>query len=219
MTLFRIFVYSIEPSNSTRQLDNIPYIVLKKNMKKFFLIILVVFTVFSCAPVLKQEIMETGIRDFSLPDMRNNPDLYKGRLFILGGSIANTKITEKGSQIEALYIPVDSRGYLQDVEPSNGRFLAIFPKEGGTLDPLIYRKGREITLAGEFIETRSGKIDEMEYTYPVFTIIQIYLWKERRDYHPGYYYPYPYPYPYPYWYDPWWRPWGPWWRHYPPYWW
>jgi len=189
-------------------------------MKKFFIIIFVVITVSSCASVLRQEIMETGIRDFSLSDMRNNPDRYKGRLFILGGSIVNTKITDKGSQIEALYIPVDSRGYLQDVEPSSsdGRFLAIFSKERGTLDPLIYRKGRDITLAGEFIETRSGKIDEMDYTYPVFKIIEIYLWKERRDYYPypGYYY---YPYPYPYWYDPWWRPWGPWWRHYPPYWW
>jgi outer membrane lipoprotein len=195
-------------------------------MRKFFLIILGIVLLSSCASVLRQEIMETGIREFSLSDMRNNPDLYKGKLFILGGSIVNTKITEKGSQIETLYIPVDSRGYLQDAElpPSDGRFLAIFPKERGTLDSLIYQKGRYITLAGEFIETRTGKIDEMEYTYPVFEIVQIYLWKERKDYYPGYYYPgyyYPYPYPYfyPYWYDPWWRPWGPSWRPYPSYWW
>ena len=31
------------------------------------------------------------------------------------------------------------------------------------LDPLVYRKGREITLAGDFVEVRKGKIDEMEY--------------------------------------------------------
>jgi outer membrane lipoprotein len=186
-------------------------------MKKFLFVILVM-TICSCAPVLRQELMEKGIRDVSLSDVRNNPDNYKGRLFILGGIIVNTKLTGEGSQIEAVYIPVDSRGYLRDVEPK-GRFLAIMPKASGTLDPLIYRKEREITIAGEFIGVRSGKIDEMEYAYPVFEIQEIYLWRERRDY---YYYPfYPpywwgYPYPY-YWYDPWWGPWGPYWRH--PYWW
>ncbi|MDI6890425.1 MAG: Slp family lipoprotein [Thermodesulfovibrionales bacterium] len=183
-------------------------------MKKFFLIIFVVITVLSCAPVLRQEIMETGIRDFSLSDTRNNPDLYRGKPFILGGLIVNTKFIERGSLIEAVYVPVDSRGYLKDMELSNGRFLAIFPKEKGLLDPLIYRRGREITLAGEFIEVRSGRIDEMEYTYPVFEIKEIYLWKERKVYYPDYR-PYwcDYPYPYHYWWDPWW------WRHYPPYWW
>src|SRR4030042_7016725 len=191
---------------------------INKTMKKMFFIISVMLILSSCAPVLRQDIMDTGIKEFSLSDVRSNPDLYKGKLFILGGSIVNTKLTQEGSQDAALYIPVDSRGYLKDVEPlsSDGRFLAILHKEQGTLDPLIYRKGRDITLAGAFIETRSGKIDEAEYTYPVFEIIEIYLWKER-EYYPGYYYPYPYTYPYG-WYDPWWRPWGPWWRPYYPYW-
>jgi outer membrane lipoprotein len=197
---------------------------MEKTMRKLFFIIFSMLILSSCAPVLRQDIMETGIKEFSLSDMRSNPDIYQGKLFILGGSIVNTKLTQEGSQVEALYIPVDSRGYLKDVEPlsSDGRFLAILHKEQGTLDPLIYRKGRDITLAGEFSETRSGKIDEMEYIYPVFNIKEIYLWKER-EYYPGYYYPgyyYPYPYAYPYgWYDPWWRPWGPWWRPHHPYWW
>jgi len=188
-------------------------------MTKFFFLIAVVITISSCVPVLRRDIMETAIRDVPISDIKNNPDLYKGKLFVLGGSIVNTKIIEKGSQVEAIYIPVDSRGYLKDVEPTSGRFLAILPKEKGTLDPLIYRKGRYITLAGEFIETRSGKIDEMEYTFPVFEIIEIYLWKEEKVYYPSspYWWDYPSPYPYWYWYDPWWRPWGPWWRH--PYWW
>jgi outer membrane lipoprotein len=197
---------------------------INKTMKKLFFIIFGMLILFSCAPVLRQDIMETGIKEFSLSDVRSNPDFYKGKLFILGGSIVNTKLTQEGSQVEALYIPVDSRGYLRDVEPlsSDGRFLAILHKEQGILDPLIYRKGRDITLAGEFIETRSGKIDEAEYIYPVFEIVQIYLWREARDYYSGYYYPgyyYPYYYSYPYWwYDPWWRPWGYWGRPYYPYW-
>ena len=185
-------------------------------MKRSLLSLLVIVTVLSCAPVLRRETLETGMRDVLISEIRNNPDSYRGELFILGGLIVNTKFIKEGSQIEALYIPVDSRGHLKDIELSNGRFLAIYPKEKGLLDPLIYRKERQITLAGEFIEIHSGKIGEMEYNYPVFEIIEIYLWKEREVYYPNYW---DYHY-YPYWWDPWWRPWwGPWWRYCPPYWW
>lgn len=184
-------------------------------MKRIFLIILMMAMLISCAPVLREELMNAASTDFSLSDMRRNPDLYKGKLFILGGLIVNTKLTERGSEIEAVYVLVDSRGYLKGIEPSDGRFLAILPREKGFLDPLIYRQGREITLAGEFVGIETGRIDEMEYTYPVFEIKDLYLWEERRFYlvspppYPSWYYLYWY-YPYPYWWD------EPWWRYHPP---
>ena len=87
-----------------------------------------------------------------------------------------------------------------------GRFLALSPKDVEMLDPVVYQPGRRITLAGAFVDTRKGKIDEMEYVYPVFQIKQIYLWpKERQNYPPSDYYD-PWFYPYPYYYRyPWWR--------------
>lgn len=183
-------------------------------MKKSYLIVLITMLLFSCAPVIRKDIMETATINIPLSEVRENPDLYRGKIFILGGIIVNTKIIEKGSLIEAVHMPVDSRGYIEDVNRSNGRFLAFYPKDKGLLDPLIYRKGREITIAGEFIETRTGKIDEMEYTYPLFEIKDIHLWEEIKAYYISP--PYPswyYPYQYPYWYEPWWR-----YPHPPPYW-
>jgi outer membrane lipoprotein len=82
------------------------------------------------------------------------------------------------------------------------------------LDPIVYRKGREITLAAEFLETKKGKIDDMEYIYPVFEIRQIYLWDEMRHYYNYPYYNYPYdPFYYsPFMYDRFGRPYpGPFW--------
>ena len=163
----------------------------------------------SCAPVLDRQFLNEGVRNVPFSQLREAPDAYQGRIFILGGLIVETRLTGKGSQIEAVSVPVDSRGYLKDTEHSLGRFLAIYPGERAFLDPLVYRKGREITLAGEFLEFRKGKIDEMEYVYPVFAIKQIYLWEEREYYYPAY--PYYYPYPY-WWYDPLWGPYpGPYW--------
>ena len=107
---------------------------------------------------------------------------------------------EQGSVIEATFVPVDSHGYLKTAMHGEGRFLATYPKSKGMLDPLIYKRGREITLAGEFVGLRKGRINEMEYVYPLFEIKEIYLWKEEEDdwpAYPNYYLP---------WYDPWARP-------------
>jgi outer membrane lipoprotein len=186
-------------------------------MKRNVFILMMAILIFSsCAPVLNKELMREGTRNISFPELLANPDQYTGKLFILGGIIVDTKFTQKGSQIEALYVPVDSRGYLQeDGKYSGGRFLAFYPKSRGLLDPMIYKKNREITLAGTFLTIQKSKIDEMEYSYPVFEIRQLYLWEEQQ-YYLGPAYPYPW-YPYPYgWYDPWW-PYPPYWYGPPPY--
>jgi len=161
---------------------------------------------FSCAPVLNRTYMQEGEREVSFQTLRDNPDQYNGKLFILGGVIVRTKFTEAGSRIEAMHVPVDRYGYFEDMGRSEGRFLALSPKDVEMLDPVVYQPGRRITLAGAFVDTRKGKIDEMEYVYPVFQIKQIYLWpKERRNYPPSDYYD-PWFYPYPYYYRyPWWR--------------
>ncbi len=160
-------------------------------MKRIFLISAVLLVLAACSPVLTREVMKQGMRDVSFNQLRQDPAVYKGKLFILGGIIAETRFSEKGSQIEALSVPVDSLGYLQSSGQTQGRFLAVYPKSKGLLDPIVFKRGREITLAGEFVEARKGKIDEMEYVYPVFEIREIYLWDEHRDYYySDYYYPY-----------------------------
>ena len=165
-------------------------------MKRIFFISAVVLVLSACSPVLTRDVMNQGMRDVSFNQLRQAPDVYKGKLFILGGLIAETRFTGKGSQIEALSVPVDSFGYLRESERTQGRFLAVYPKSKGLLDPMVYKKGREVTMAGEFVEARKGKIDEMEYVYPVFEIREIYLWEDRKDYDRS-----AYPYYYPY-YDP-----------------
>jgi len=160
----------------------------------------------SCAPVLSRNIMREGDRQVSFSELRQHPDQYKGQLYIFGGVIVQTKFTESGSQIEAMEVPVDRYGYFVDRGRSEGRFLALLPRDREELDPLVYRRGRRVTLAAAFVGMRSGKIDEMEYSYPVFDIQQIYLWPRERTYYyyPSYYYdPWFYPYPYYYW-APWW---------------
>jgi outer membrane lipoprotein len=160
----------------------------------------------SCAPVLNKTYMREGQREPSFEELRKTPAHYRGQLFVLGGIIVKTKFTGKGSELEAVDVPVDRYGYFQERGRSEGRFLAILTGDNKMLDPIVYGRGRRVTLAGEFIETKNGKIDDMEYDYPVFEIKQIYLWPKEREYDPMLFYDDPWFYPYPYYYgDPWWR--------------
>jgi outer membrane lipoprotein len=179
---------------------------------KLLLIFLSGLILISCAPVLREDLMKSGAINFQLSDLKENPVHNKGKLFILGGIIVKTTITKEGSLVEALYVHVDSRGYLGTPGTKDGRFLALY-RGKELLDPVIYKEKREVTIAGEFIELRKGMIGEMEYTYPLFEIKEIYLWPEYKEsdyYNPYYYYPppyypyYRYGYPYNYPYGPWW---------------
>ena len=89
--------------------------------------------------------------------------------------------------------PLDRFGNIIDEDVSEGRFIITTAKY---LDPLIYRQGRDITVAGVLTGSRERLIGEIEYTYPVFEAREIYLFKEEKFF----------PYPYPYWYDPFYYP-------------
>lgn len=162
-----------------------------------------VFVLSSCAPVLPRDLIRSADRATALSALKKTPDRYKGKLFVFGGTIVETRVTEEGSLIEALYRPVDAWGYIRRAQRPDGRFLALHAKEKGLLDPLVYSPGKEITLAGTFVGQRSGKIGEIETAFPLFEIKEIHLWAEMETYYPP---PYPYWYtPYPYWWDsPWW---------------
>jgi outer membrane lipoprotein len=159
----------------------------------------------SCAPVLSRTYLQEGSREISFDALRESPGSYAGKLYILGGIIVRSKFTQAGPQIEAVHVPVDGQGYFQEQGRSEGRFLAFLPGDKTALDPMVFRRGRRVTLAGVFTTTREGRIDEMEYTYPVFEIKQVYLWPKEEYYAapPSYYDPWFYPWPYYYW-EPWW---------------
>ncbi len=178
---------------------------------KRFLLLMLIFLTSACAPVLTEEIMNISSTEVPLSKIVQDPDFYKGKSFVLGGLIVKTEFSEEGSVLEAGYVPVDKRGHFKTLKPSNARFLALLPKAKGIIEPLLYKQGREVTLAGKFSEIRKDKIEKMEYDYPVFVIDEIYLWDEKteeryinpypRGYYDPYYYPYRgYGYPYPYFY-------------------
>lgn len=177
-------------------------------MRRLIGVMSVALSLAACTPALNSEFLKEGVREFDPRHLLETPEVFRDKLFVFGGVIVETRLIEQGSRVEALFVPVDSYGHLRDSTRYHGRFYAILPAARGMLDPMIYKRGREISVAATFVEVRKGRIDEMEVPYPVFEIRQVYLWEEYSSY-PYYYWSAPYyyyPHYYPYVYDPWWRP-------------
>lgn len=169
---------------------------------------LIIFFLFlpACA-VISKEVRQQAI-DVSFSDIKGNIEKYKGSVVLWGGTIVKAEITNQGSMLEVVQKPVNRAGEITDPDVSEGRFLALYK---GYLDPAIYRKQRDVTIAGRLIGSEERTIDEASIIYPIVDVIEIYLWKEPTYFRePFYYYPpywyypwgypyiYPYPYPYPY---------------------
>jgi outer membrane lipoprotein len=175
-------------------------------MKKHIVPIIIILSLAACAsPVFKKNVMETSAINLPFPALDETPGSYKGKLFIFGGRILSTTVSDEGSLVVGIYVPVDSKGRLEEMEQSHERFSALYPKERGSLDPGTYGKGRKVTIAGEFIDMRKGKIEGKEYVYPFFIVKAIHLWEVRRNWTTYPEWQSPYSIPYPYWgYGPHW---------------
>jgi outer membrane lipoprotein len=161
------------------------------HMKHIFICILLSLSVSSCAHVISREYRNASVKDLPFSQLIANPNTYLDNMFIFGGFIAETKMTGNGTEIEVMQSPLDRFGNVKDADVSEGRFILITSRN---LDPLIYRQGREIAMAGILTGSRKKMLGDIEYTYPVFEAKEIQLWKEEEYC--------PYTDMYPCWYGP-----------------
>lgn len=100
----------------------------------------------------------------------NNPT---GWIEKWSGVIASTRNLANGTEVEVVYLPLGYNGVPQQSEQSPGRFIAVFPQ---LLDPVLYAKGRSITVSGTTAPSREGKIGEMPYRFAVLSATDHKLW-------------------------------------------
>lgn len=130
----------------------------------------------SCAHAISKKHRAIAIRDVPFRTVKADIGNYTGSMFIWGGFIAAVRNTEEGTYLEVVQNPIDKYGYVLDTDVSGGRFLALSEED---LDPLIYERGRVLTIAGELKGDKKVKIrKDKDYVYPVLEIIELNLWKE-----------------------------------------
>lgn len=119
-----------------------------------------------------------------------------------GGTIVEARPRRDETCVEVVGLPLDRRARPRRTDHSDGRFLACAP---GFYDPEIYANAREVTVVGTLEGTRTGRVDEYEYLFPVVRADVIHLWPDRtgeRDVRYGVGVG-------PHWYPYWWGWWGP----------
>jgi len=170
---------------------------MKKNLAAFAFVFLMTLCM-SCSPI--SSTLETEAKKAPpFADILKTPERYTGTTVIWGGVIVETDNRQGGTYLIVINTNLDSGRQPMEKDVSEGRFIA-FSKE--FLDPAIYQKGREITVAGEITGSEELLIGEKQYRYPVVTVKEIHLWEESKTYYDPYFYDPWYFSPYPYWHYP-----------------
>ena len=165
--------------------------------------------IFSCVP-LSKEVMQQVDESLTYQAVQRNPQDFLGKTVLWGGVIVKTTNRQEETVLEVRQSELDIEKRPKNLDSSAGRFIV---RQAGFLDPVIYKEGREITIAGEIAGKEALPLGGLQYAYPVILAKEIHLW-EKID---------PQSYPYPYWdYPPFWGPYGypygyPYWRHRYPY--
>ena len=138
---------------------------------------------------------------------RQNLNTYIGHRIRWGGIIANVRNEKDSTIVEIVTHPLDRQGRPAISDQTYGRFLARIK---GFLDPMVYTKGRELTVVGTIIGESSALIGLYEYSYVEVDVETFKLWPPIEKVNEYYYDPYWYGpwyrgFPrHPYYYNPWW---------------
>lgn len=149
-------------------------------MRSALFVLGIVIVLSSCSHVISKELRQSAV-DLPFGKLKEDIERYKGSIFIWGGFIVETKPTEEGTLIEVVQNPIGRYGGVIDKDTSEGRFLALYR---GRLDPLIYRKNRQLTVGGKLL----GSVEKpLEGVYPLIEIKELHLWKEEVFYYQPFY--------------------------------
>ncbi len=139
----------------------------------------IVLLVVGCAPVISQRALEEVDRSVSFEQLLDNPDAYRGKTVLLGGTIIETQNFSDRTLITILQRPLGYRDRPTSEDVSMGRFILQVP---GFLDPAIYRPGRKVTVVGSVMGREVRPLGEVEYSYPLIEKRALHLWPAE---HPG----------------------------------
>lgn len=126
-----------------------------------------------CAPVISQETLRTVDKQISFETILKDPDVYRGKDVLLGGSIIETTPLPGKTMIVVLQYPLGFREKPSRDGESKGRFII---SAAGFFDPAIYRTGRLITVAGTVMGKEMRLLGEIQFPYPLVAGKELYLW-------------------------------------------
>ncbi len=127
-----------------------------------------------CSYAISPGMVDKADKTVLFEKLQADPDSFKGRLIIAGGTIEQTSEVNRGTLIEVAQRPLDYWGKPERTKRTGGRFLVFHP---GLLNAMAYAPGVDITIAGEVLGTSSPMIGSKQYDYPVLLSKELKLWE------------------------------------------
>ena len=168
--------------------------------------LLIAMAAVGCRHTISAPVRQQAKPPIPFSKLRQNPDAFMGRTVIVGGDVLSTRNTVQQTFVEVLQKPLDTLEVPLLTDQTEGRFMA---RCDAYLEPALYDKGRQVTVAGRVLGSYSGKVGDATYVYPLISCLEIHLWPKLTGiavYAPGYvvrpWYRYryrlgPYPFLYP----------------------
>ena len=133
---------------------------------------------------LPSAVKDVPVVDIPYSQASQNISNYKDASVRWGGVIIDVENEQDSSLVQVLFYPLDSYGRPQLNKPGEGRFVIKSPE---FLDPVVYAKDKEVTVAGTLIGDIERTIGKRVVRLPLISATAIYLWpnNERDDYYYG----------------------------------
>ncbi|HMA67080.1 MAG TPA: Slp family lipoprotein [Desulfosalsimonadaceae bacterium] len=154
----------------------------------FFLLLLLPAALLAACSVVSSDIRRQAA-DVPFAKIAEDPAAYEGRTVILGGYVAKLENLIDKSRLVVLQAPLDFQDRPGRRRDSRGRFVAVTEN---FLDPMVYEKGRQVTVAGTISGRSREKVGEYRYAMPVLAAKEIHLWQQWQP-RPPYWHHDPYP--------------------------
>ncbi len=127
-----------------------------------------------CTYAISSDVARQADKTIPFSRIEADPELYRGTLVILGGTIAKTSSKDHTTFVEVKYKDLDYWGKPYSRSRTNaGRFLVRY---AGFLDPAVYSSGRDMTVAAVVEGIILQGIEDQAGFYPVLTAREIKLW-------------------------------------------
>jgi outer membrane lipoprotein len=186
----------------------------------FYVVVASLLFLSGCAHVLSKEALVAVDPMLKFAQVKADPDASKGKTMLLGGLIVDHSVNREGTTLEILRYTLDRWGNPDQVDETGGRFLVCTER---FLDATLYGPGLFITLTGIVMGHETRPLGKIEYDYPVFQMVEAYIWTPPPPRfvcpYPGscdpYFFGRPFYYePFLYGFDSFWYPYDPFWYHY-----
>jgi len=151
-------------------------------MKQYLLSICLLLM--SACSTLPPAIEAPPLYDLSYSQVTRNIAQYKEAPVRWGGVVIDVENEQNFSLVQVLYYPLNSYGRPRLDKANEGRFLIKSPE---FLDPAVYTKDTEITVAGTLKGDIERKVGNKTLRLPLISPTAIHLWPA---YVPGNYYGY-----------------------------